>query len=203
MNTDNKNWWQAFFNEDFSAVLLDRENDPSLVPTADFLVSALDLRPGDKVFDQCCGTGAVSRALANKGLHVTGIDQAEYYIQRAQDLANELDLKFSFFQVADAFDYVTPEKQDAAINWYSSFGYTPDDTQNIKMLERVFESLKPGGRFAIDYMNVPNLLANFQPVYTRTSEIQGQKITFEKHTTIDQKRGMIGQNGAINSLMAA
>lgn len=54
-----KNWWEEFFNGDFSAVLLDRYNDPEIATTAIFLIDTLNLKPGDLVFDQCCGTGRV------------------------------------------------------------------------------------------------------------------------------------------------
>ena len=198
MSDDNaKKWWEKFFGEDFSAFLLDRDNDPGLSPTADFLIAALDLKPGDTVYDQCCGTGAVSRALAEKGINVIGVDQADVYIRHATDLADKNDLPAAF-ETGDAFTYVTDGPVDAAFNWYTSFGYTPDDEKNIRMLERVFESLKPGGRFALDYMNVPNLIANLKPVFTRQARIDGEDVSVEKHTTIDQDRGMVASRWVYN-----
>jgi len=184
-------WWEGFFNENFSQFQLDRENDPSLSPTVDFLISSLKLETGSLVFEQCCGTGAVSMSLGERGAQAIGIDQANDYIERAQKRAVEKSLSNVFFETADAFDYVTPQKCDAAVNWYSSFGYTEDDKQNVKMMNRVFDSLKPGGSFVMDYMNVPNLLKHFEPVYVRESEVNGQRIKVEKHTSIDNERGMV------------
>jgi cyclopropane fatty-acyl-phospholipid synthase-like methyltransferase len=187
-----KNWWQEFFDEDFSSVLLDRESDPSLRPTADFLYSALHLKPGSTVFDQCCGTGAVSMALAEKNVVSIGIDQADHYIRQARRNASERGLYSAIFQTADGFEYTTPYKCDAAFNWFSSFGYTDDDSLNIEMFRRVSESLRAGAYFAVEYMNVPNIRANFQPVFTRKAIVDDQEITIEKHTTLDDARGMIG-----------
>lgn len=198
MAHNQNSWWKDFFDADFSAILLDRENDPSLAPTAEFLIATLNLKQGDRVFDQCCGTGAVSRALAEKGINVIGIDQAGHYIDRAKSLSRQQRLTGTFFEEADAFEYVTPEKCDAAINWYSSFGYTEDDDINIRMMDRVKESLKSGGLFALDYMNVPNLLANFQPIYTRSHDQDSDKVIVHKHTAIDEKRGMVGSKWVYN-----
>ncbi len=187
-----QNWWTTFFDSDFSDFLLDRENDPALVPTADFLIASFGLKPGDTIYDQCCGTGAVSRALAHKGIRVVGVDQAEHYIARAKALSAKEGLTNTFFETGDAFEYTSTEPCEAAINWYTSFGYTDDDAQNIKMLQRIREGLKPGGHIGIEYMNVLNILANFKPVWIREAEVQGQSVQIEKHTTLDQNRGMIG-----------
>lgn len=191
MTTTQSSWWKDFFDSDFSAFLLDREHDPSLAPTADFIIAALILKQGDRIFDQCCGTGAVSRALAERGLHVIGVDQAPHYIDRAKALSAEQQLTDIVFEEADAFEYTTQEKCDAAINWYSSFGYTEDDSTNILMMERAKDSLRSGGLFALDYMNVPNLIANFEPIYTRVHYIAGEEVMVHKHTTIDEDQGMV------------
>lgn len=192
MSKNQEKWWEEFFDDDFSAMFLDRENDSTLEPTADFLIATLDLKPGALVFDQCCGTGAFSIALAKRGVRVVGIDQASGYINRAVKSAENLNLENTIFEAADAFEYVTPSKCDAAFNWYTSFGYSNDDAVNIQMLHRVRESLKPDALFILDYMNVPNILANFKPVYTREQNVNGMTVEFQKHTEINHERGMIG-----------
>lgn len=130
--------------------------------------------------------------IASKGIETIGIDQAEHYIEHARQKALHKKCTNASFEAASAFEYVTPQKCNGAFNWYTSFGYAEDDTINIQMLHRVRESLKPSAIFILDYMNVPNVLANFQPVFKRQQDINGQKVLFEKHTNIDQERGMIG-----------
>ena len=66
------------------------------------------------------------------------------------------------FHVADAFAFVAPRPCDAAFNWFTSFGYHRDDRVNQGMLSRAFESLRPGGRFALDYVCVPRVLREFR-----------------------------------------
>jgi SAM-dependent methyltransferase len=42
------------------------------------------LRPGDRIIDVGCGSGAVSRSLSRMGLDVTGIDTVESFVRKAE-----------------------------------------------------------------------------------------------------------------------
>ncbi len=45
--------------------------------------------------------------------------------------------------------------------------------RNLRMLQRAFEAVVPGGRFALDFLNVPGVLAQFRPhEVTRASGIE-------------------------------
>jgi SAM-dependent methyltransferase len=155
-------WWQGFFTDVYAAYGL-AETDPAInQQIVEFIISTLRLSPGDTVFDQCCGIGRLSIPLAQRGMRVIGVDLSASYVQRAQREAAGANLPCEF-HCADAFEFRAPRPCDAAINWFTSFGYCQDDEQNIKMLQRVHESLKPGGRFVIDYQNIPRVLGQFQP----------------------------------------
>src|SRR5262245_5334509 len=43
-----------------------------------------DITPGDSVLDVACGTGVLTKALAETGAHVIGIDASEEYLQGAR-----------------------------------------------------------------------------------------------------------------------
>jgi ubiquinone/menaquinone biosynthesis C-methylase UbiE len=189
--TDNDENWskEAYGGSQFGRqYAADRLLDDKLPLTADFLIKSMDLKPGDRVFDQCCGGGPVSLALAQRGIEVVGIDQAEHAIAQAQRVAAERGLTRTFFKAADAFEYRTEQPCDAAINWSTSCGYSRDDDQNIKMFQRAFESLKPGGRFAVQYMNISdrdNFSFDGQP-----QEIDGQTVRRTNKISYDEVPGM-------------
>lgn len=175
-------WWPALYDDLLADVLLD--GTTGVDETVRFLSRALRLTPGARVFDQCCGTGRLSVALARSGLQVIGVDQAAGYIERARAAAAGLDARFD---VGDAFEYVPDRACHGALNWWTSFGYLPDDDANTRMLRRAFEALAPGGRFALDYPNVPNLYATFRPhEITRRGDI-----TMLRESRFDLARGLL------------
>lgn len=167
-------WWPRFFDDAYAAYGLASREPAFIEQTVHFLQSTLELSAGQTVFDQCCGIGRLSIPLArgggagggggDSGLRVIGVDQSASYIAEAQREADRQRLPCRFF-TGDAFEFVAPEPCDAAINWFTSFGYCEDDAVNGRMLQRAFESLKTGGRFALEYMNLPRVFAEFRQWY--------------------------------------
>jgi SAM-dependent methyltransferase len=157
-------WWSSFFDDTYADVGLVPAGDKALAArdaAADFLVRVLRLKPGDRVFDQCCGVGRLSIPLAQRGVRVIGVDLTPRYIERARQEAASRGVDCEF-HVGDGFEFVAPEPCSAAFNWFTSFGYSRDDRVNRKMLVRLFESLSPGGRAALDYVSLPRVLSDFQ-----------------------------------------
>lgn len=181
------NWWAEFFDDAFGGLYLDRENDKALLQTVGFLIDALNLKIGNLLFDQCCGTGAISHAFAELGIHTIGVDQAEGYIVKAR----QKKLPCTFF-AGDAFTFVPDKPCDAAINWATSFGYMDDDTKNIEMLRRIYEGLKPGGRFGFEYSNGACDLKNFKDTVEYRQALSGGELIVTRKFYVDMERGMRG-----------
>jgi len=181
-------WWQILYDDVIADVLLDDGDDDAAraetETTIDFLVRELRLEPGDRVFDQCAGTGRLSIPLAQRGFVVEAVEQAERYVERARARAGALPVRFV---AADAFAHVASPPCRAAINWWTSFGYLPDDAGNLRMLARAFESVAPGGGFALDFLHVPQILRAF-----RAHEITRRgDLVLERDTSIDLARGLM------------
>jgi SAM-dependent methyltransferase len=175
-------WWPEHYDDLLAEMLLDDTSD--IEPTLRFLVDKLRLAPGARVFDQCCGTGRLASPRAKWGADVIGVEQAARYVETARARAAGLT---ATFDVGDAFEYVPAKPCAAAINWWTSFGYLPDDDANVRMLRRAFEALAPGGRFALDYPNAANLCAVFRPhEITRKGTI-----TMLRESTLDLPRGLL------------
>lgn len=173
MTTPAQSWWPALYDDLLADVLLERADGAELQNTLRFLTDALQLSPGARVFDQCCGIGSLSVPLA-KHHSVVGWDLMPGYIERAQRAARAAHLEAELV-AADAFHYTPSLACDAGFNWWTSFGYAPSDQDNLRMLQRAFEALRAGGRFALDFMNVPGILRAFQPhVVTRRNTSRGE-----------------------------
>lgn len=107
------------------------------------------LKPGDRVLDFGCGTGAsalpAAHAVGPDG-EVVGIDIAEAMLRRAQEKAIDQGLDNVSFRLVDmAEPGDLGGNFDAAIGVFALF-FTPDMEGQVARLWRM---LKPGGRLAV------------------------------------------------------
>ena len=112
-----------------------------------------------KIMDLACGKGRHSIYLNQLGYDVLGVDLSENSIAIANKNSNET-LHFKVADMREPFE----EKYDAILNMFTSFGYFECDSDNLKTLISIKESLSEYGFGVIDFMNVnnviPNLVAN-------------------------------------------
>lgn len=186
------NWWKSFYEDTPFELYLARTNQAEVEATIAFLNDKLQLSPGATIFDQCCGLGGMSIPLARLGYRLVGVDLCEKYIAMAQSEAKAAQLPAEF-HVADAFAFVPDAQLDAAFNWYTSFGYSAEDGENVKMLQRAFEAIKPGAWFALDFLNMPMILKSFKETMQTTLHSPDGDIIQRRDCAIDKERGTMEQ----------
>lgn len=186
------NWWKSFYDDTPFYLYLERNDPAELEATVRFLTNVLQVSPGDRLFDQCCGMGSVSIPLAKRGYRMVGVDLCEGFIKRANgDIAGRA--LSAEFHVGDAFEFSPEEPCDGAFNWYTSFGYSAKDSENIRMLQRAFASLKPGAWFALDFLNAPMIRNNFQPTMVRKLDTPDGEIVITRNCEIDEETDLMKQ----------
>ncbi len=111
---------------------------------ADALIERLALRPGDRVLDVPCGVGQLSAALHQRGCSVVGIDLSTPQIGHARQLHPGPD-----YRVGDMRDRLD-QTFDAIVNLFSSFGYFERADDDIAVLRRWHDALRPGGHLVIE-----------------------------------------------------
>ena len=124
------------------------ENAPQEVEA---MVSLLGLSEGAKVLDLCCGVGRHSLEFARRGFQVTGVDRTATYLEEARRRAAEEGLVVEFLQ-DDMRTFVRPHAFDAAINYFTSFGYFESEAEERQVLNNVCRSLKSGGALLMEMM---------------------------------------------------
>ncbi len=139
------------FWEEFKQVLFSEERIKKTPYQVDRFIDLLDLKVGDKILDQCCGIGRHSLELARRGYDVTGVDITGKYLEEAREKAQKEKLDVEFIK-ADIREFRREDFYDACINFYTSFGYSRYEDENIKVIENVYSSLEPKGRFLLDVM---------------------------------------------------
>jgi SAM-dependent methyltransferase len=141
--------------------IFNKERLESAGQEAEQIVSLLKLQPGASICDLCCGPGRHSLELSGLGYCVTGVDRTGLYIERAREKADERGLDVRFVQ-EDMRRFCEPNAFNAVINVFTSFGYFEDETDDKRVIENVYKSLKEDGKFVIDIIGKEVLARIFQ-----------------------------------------
>ena len=183
-------WWADLYDDLLADVLLARTDPAETEQTVTFLENALGLSPGQRVFDQCCGIGSLAIPFARHGYRPIGVDQAPRYIERARAAANDAGAAVEF-HTGDAGEFVPDQVCDGAFNWWTSFGYSADDNENLRMLIRARDALRPGAGFALDTMNLPGVLRGFQRDWVVRRETPVGEVVLVRESRVDLAAGMM------------
>ncbi len=106
---------------------------------------------GGPVLDVACGTGRLTRAIAEAGLSVTGIDVMEPMLERARQLSAHLKISWVH---ADCRTLTLSQRFKLAIMSGHAFQNLLSDTDQRMFLERIYDHLEPGGVLAFETRNV-------------------------------------------------
>ncbi len=129
----------AWASGDYSAV------GSRLLPTAELLCEAVDLRAGERVLDVACGNGNAALAAARRFCQVTGIDYVPALLERARQRAQAEGLEATF-QEADAEDLPFGDGTFDAVLSTCGAMFAPDQERTASELLRV---CRPGGRIGM------------------------------------------------------
>jgi len=116
-----------------------------LLPTAESLCEAVDLRAGERVLDVACGNGNAALAAARRFCAVTGVDFVPALLDRARRRAEAEGLEATF-QEADAEALPFPDGSFDVVLSTCGAMFAPDQRQTARELLRV---CRPGGRIGM------------------------------------------------------
>ncbi|MFI5187096.1 MAG: class I SAM-dependent methyltransferase [Chitinophagales bacterium] len=145
-----KEWYRDWFNSPFYYRLYFERDEKDARSCIQKLVDFLQPHPGSRMLDVACGRGRHSRLLAEMGFDVTGFDLSFESIGYAKQFEDDNlsfyqhDMRYPFW--INYFDY--------AFNFFTSFGYFATKREHDDSMRTIAASLRPGGIFVIDYLNV-------------------------------------------------
>lgn len=153
-------WFKEWFNTPYYHILYGNRNYEEASFFIDNLLAFLQLPEGARCWDLNCGKGRHSIHLNAKGYDVIGTDLSEESIRAARAAENE-KLRFYTHDMRGLFytNYF-----DAVFNLFTSFGYFKHIYEDEKVFQSVYNSLKPGGFFVIDFINIARAIENLKAV---------------------------------------
>lgn len=161
-------WYKRWFGEEYLLVYEHRD-DSEAAREVRAMRDILGLCGGERVLDLCCGAGRHDTTLAEMGCRVYGLDYSMPLLKIGVD-ARCPGSRYPLFVRADARRIPFRDGAfDVVLNLFTSFGYFTDE-ENIGMLVSIHRLLAPGGRFLIDYLNPPRVLAGLVEESERTRE---------------------------------
>lgn len=125
---------------------------------ADFIDEIMQTHHPDpvEIMELACGTGSISFSLAElECYHVFATDKSPEMIEIAREKAQEQNLDVEF-DVMDFENIHSTQKFDVVFTVFDSVNYLHTDEQVLKMLEGVYQILKPGGLFIFDFSTPQN-----------------------------------------------
>ena len=162
----------------------DAERVQAGVGEVDQILARLELPPGSAVLDLCCGVGRHSLELARRGFRVTGVDRNEKFLRQAGERATQAALPIELV-TCDMRQFRRPDAFDAAISYFTSFGYFEDEADHRRVVDNLYASLRPGGKVLMDIMGKEVIARIFQP---RGWEERGGIILLDEREPIDHWR---------------
>lgn len=144
-----KEWYRNWFDSPYYDLLYKDRGQEEADMFVHNLVKHLSPPENATMLDLACGKGRYSVALNRMGYDVTGIDLSQRKIEAAKQYQN----KTLSFAVNDMRMPLQPGKYDYVFNLFTSFGYFDNEEENKVVLTNVYNSLKKGGLFVLDYVN--------------------------------------------------
>jgi len=93
---------------------------------------------------------------------VTGVDRCADYVDEARRRGRERALDVEFVS-EDMRTFCRPAAFDAAVSLFTSYGFFEPEDENQRVLQNVFNSLRPGGALVMELMGKEALARKFTP----------------------------------------
>jgi SAM-dependent methyltransferase len=150
-------WFEEWFNEDYLALYAHRDDGDAGRLVA-LLRRSLPWDRSWRVLDVACGPGRHARALEAVGARCFGLDLSMPLLRRARQVTGIPLIRADMRRIP-----VRPRSMDLTVNLFTSFGYFEDDAEHRAALEAMVGTVRPGGWFAIDFLNAERVRSALVP----------------------------------------
>lgn len=146
----NKEWYDIWFSSPYYELLYKERDQDEADTFIKNLVHFLNSKQDSLMLDVACGKGRHAISLANMGFRVTGFDLSPENIKAAK----KFESKNLDFYIHDMRRPYMVNYYDVIFNLFTSFGYFENERENKAVIENIYNALKPGGTFVLDFVNM-------------------------------------------------
>lgn len=195
-------WWQTLFDEVY--LITDARsvcNEELTRREVDFLEAYLQIKKSDSILDLCGGHGRHSLELARRGYRAaTVLDYSGYLVQLGKARAREQCLPVCFVQADARQTGLVGERFDFVLVMANSFGYFPDDSDNLQILCEAYRLCRAGGTLLLDLLDSNYVTEQFRPssVHKATEDITvsrerelAENLIRVRETVVSGARGLL------------
>jgi SAM-dependent methyltransferase len=136
---------------------------------------------GGAALDLGCGPGRHAVPLARRGFRVTAVDLSAFHLAKAHTRAQAAGVSIELVR-ADMRTFVRADAFDLAVSLFTTFGYFEDAGDDLRVLERVHRSLRPGGVLVLDVVSRERLARVVHSARTERSAAGARLI--ERHEIV-------------------
>jgi len=125
-----------------------------------FIQNALPKK--ETTLDLCCGTGRHSIILRKRGWTMIGLDLSKNLLAIAKRNMKNERVEFPLVRADMRYFPFRNQIFDAVICMFTSFGYLPSESEDLKSFAEVHRTLRKCGKFLLDLANKDHLIKVFQ-----------------------------------------
>ncbi|HET6231183.1 MAG TPA: class I SAM-dependent methyltransferase [Longimicrobiaceae bacterium] len=178
-----EDWFAEWFGDEYLE-LYGYRDEGEAARAVELVVRSAAEKLDTAVLDLACGAGRHLAYLRDAGLNAFGLDLSAPLLRRARQRGLPVvrgDMRELPFATG-SLGLVT--------SFFTSFGYFPDPADDVHVLREVHRVLRPGGAFAVDYLNADAVREDLRPI--DESELDGRRVvqtrTLIENDTVVLKR---------------
>ncbi|HKU62858.1 MAG TPA: class I SAM-dependent methyltransferase [Gemmatimonadales bacterium] len=150
-------WFEEWFGEEYLQLYPHRD-DAEAARAVALLVKATGLEPQWRVLDVACGPGRHARAFRAVGAVCVGVDLSAALLRVARGVTDASLVRADMRALP-----IRSRSMDLTVNLFTSFGYFDREAEHAAALREMVATVRPGGWFAIDFLNPATVRARLVP----------------------------------------
>lgn len=170
-------WYEEWFGDEYLRLYPHRDLAEAERAVA-LIRDRTGFAPGWRVLDVACGAGRHARAFEASGARCVGVDLSAALLRVARSVTGAPLVRADMRALP-----VRPGSMDLTVNLFTSFGYFAHDEEHAGALREMVETLRPGGWFAIDFLNAAAVRARLVP--QESVRLGGEEVTVRRSVSPD------------------